>query len=153
MKRNKEDQPLTAKESAFVDFVIEEPNKTQAAIKAGYSKKSAYRIGCDNMKKPHILKAYNARLKEIEDARIAKAKEVMEFLTSVMRGEVKDQFNLDPTLSDRLDAAKQLQKRYGLDKVAVIGGEDGDNPIQTTPAITVYLPDNGRDTKASADSK
>ena len=30
MKRNKEDRPLTAKESAFVDFVIEDPNKTHS---------------------------------------------------------------------------------------------------------------------------
>ncbi|KAH3689024.1 hypothetical protein DPMN_192279 [Dreissena polymorpha] len=43
---------------------------------------------------------------------IADITEVMSFFTSAMRGEVKDQFDLDPALCDRLDAGKQLAKRY-----------------------------------------
>lgn len=42
----------------------------------------------------------------------------MQFFTSVMRGEVKDQFDFDPSLSDRLSAGKELIKRYEK-------GEDG----------------------------
>ena len=40
-----------------------------------------------------------------------------------MRGEVKDQFGLDPALSDRIRAAELLGKRYRLfaDKVSVEG--------------------------------
>ena len=49
---------------------------------------------------------------------VAKGDEVLRFFSSVMRGEVKDQFGLDSQLSDRIDAAKQLQKRYGLDSRA-----------------------------------
>ena len=87
------------------------------------------------------------------DDSIAQPTEVMEFFTRVMRGQVKDQFDLDPTLSDRLDAAKQLQKRYGLDKVAVVGGEDSDKPVQVEHAIKIYLPDNGRgDVDADSDN-
>ena len=48
---------------------------------------------------------------EIEDARIADVAEVMRFLTSVMRGEVKDQFDLDAPLSERTNAAKEILKR------------------------------------------
>nr|DAI56061.1 MAG TPA: Terminase small subunit [Caudoviricetes sp.] len=138
---------LTLKQQAFCDYYIENHNATQAALKAGYSKKTAYTIGAENLRKPQLKAYIEQKLKEMgrtSDDRIAQATEVMEFFTRVMRGQVKDQFDLDPTLSDRLDAAKQLQKRYGLDKVAVVGGEDGDKPVQVEPAIKIYLPDNGR---------
>ena len=35
----------------------------------------------------------------------------MEFFTKVMKGEIKDAFGLDPSLQDRLNAAKELAKR------------------------------------------
>ena len=35
----------------------------------------------------------------------------MKFFTSVMRGEIKDAFGLDPSLQDRMNAAKELAKR------------------------------------------
>jgi len=61
-------------------------------------------------------KAYIAhRLEVLESNRIATADDVLSFLTSVMRGEVKDQFGLDPALSDRLNAARELLKRVGID--------------------------------------
>ena len=46
------------------------------------------------------------------EARVASADEVLQFFSSVMRGEVKDQFGLDAALSDRLNAGKELMKRY-----------------------------------------
>ncbi len=70
------------------------------------------------MSKPVISQYIHSRLDKIEDARVAKGDEVLRFFSSVMRGEVKDQFGLDSQLSDRIDAAKQLQKRYGLDSQA-----------------------------------
>lgn len=139
------EKKLTPKQRAFADLYLKTGNASEAARQAGYSPKTAFRSGQENMQKPAILQYIEARTKEIESHRIAKAEEVMAFLSSAMRGEVKDQFGLDPQLSDRIDAAKQLQKRYGLDKVAVVGGEKDDAPIKTEPVVKVYLPSNGRD--------
>jgi phage terminase small subunit len=50
-------------------------------------------------------------VKPDEEKRIATGDEVMEFLTAVMRGEIKDAFDLPPSLADRKDAAKELAKR------------------------------------------
>lgn len=50
-------------------------------------------------------------MEEIRKDTIATADEVMQFFTSVMRGEVKDQFGLDATLSDRTRAAQEIAKR------------------------------------------
>ena len=58
----------------------------------------------------YIAKIGRGEAKE-EEKRIADAQEVMEYFTSVMRGEVNDQFDLEPALSDRTRAAQELAKR------------------------------------------
>lgn len=45
---------LTAKQQRFVDEYLVDLNATQAAIRAGYSKKSAASIGEENLRKPDI---------------------------------------------------------------------------------------------------
>ncbi|MBK0115629.1 MULTISPECIES: terminase small subunit [unclassified Delftia] len=47
-------QFLTARESRFVDEYLVDLNATQAAIRAGYSAKTARSIACENLTKPHI---------------------------------------------------------------------------------------------------
>ena len=105
---------LTMKQKAFADYYIETGNATEAALRAGYSKKTSYSIGNENLKKPEVLSYIDERMQEIEDNRIAKGDEVLKYLTGVMRGEVKDQFGLDPSLQDRTKAAELLGKRYRL---------------------------------------
>ena len=105
---------LTMKQKAFADYYIETGNATEAALRAGYSKKTSYSIGNENLKKPEVLSYIEERMQDIEDNRIAKGDEVLKYLTGVMRGEVKDQFGLDPSLQDRTKAAELLGKRYRL---------------------------------------
>ena len=45
---------LTPKQQRFAEEYLVDMNATQAAIRAGYSERTAYRTGCDNLKKPHI---------------------------------------------------------------------------------------------------
>lgn len=73
---------LTEKQKRFIDFFIETGNASEAARRAGYSEKIANRIGTENLSKPVIKEAITVRLKALEDKRIAKADEVMQFLTS-----------------------------------------------------------------------
>ena len=102
---------LTEKQKRFIDYYIETANATESAKKAGYSKKTAKNIGAENLTK---LNAYiQERLKVIEDKRIASLEEVLQFLTSGMRGEIKDQFGLDPSFQDRTKCAELLGKRHG----------------------------------------
>ncbi|MBS5886684.1 terminase small subunit [Clostridium sp.] len=117
------DKKLTPKQKAFCDYYIELGNATEAAIKAGYNKKTARQIGSMNLTKVDIKQYIEERLKSIEDARIAKGEEVLQYLTKVMRGEEKDQFGLDASLQDRTKAAELLGKRYRLftEKIEVDG--------------------------------
>lgn len=107
---------LNERQKAFADYYIELGNATQAAIKAGYSEDSARSIGSENLTKPDISDYIESRLADIRAKRVADANEVIEFYTAVMRGEVKDQFGLDASLSDRLKAGDALMKRYNAIK-------------------------------------
>lgn len=103
---------LTPKQKAFADYYIECGNSTEAARKAGYSEKTSRSIGAENLTKPDISAYIAARMQAQNEARVASADEVLAFFSSVMRGEVKDQFGLDAALSDRLNAGKELMKRH-----------------------------------------
>ena len=103
---------LTPRQKAFAEYYIECGNCTEAARKAGYSEKTCYAIGAENLKKPQISAYIAERMQAQNESRVASADEVLQFFSSVMRGEVKDQFGLDAALSDRLNAGKELMKRY-----------------------------------------
>lgn len=51
------DKKLTAKQARFVEEYLIDLNATQAAIRAGYSKTTAYSIGHENLSKPEIIEA------------------------------------------------------------------------------------------------
>lgn len=108
MPKGKEPTP---KQKAFADEFLKCGNQTEAAKRAGYSEKTARQAGAENMKKPVVLEYIQKRQKQIDDARIADITEIMQYLTSVMRGEVKDQFDLDTPLSERTKCAQELLKR------------------------------------------
>ncbi len=114
---------LTAKQKLFADEYIKSGNATQSAIKAGYAVKSARFTGTENLTKPNIKSYIDAKMAEIESHKIADAKEVLEYLTGVLREEeteeVIDQVNggvivKKPSIKDRTAAAKELMKRYPL---------------------------------------
>ena len=105
---------MSEKQKAFCDHYITTLNATEAAKLAGYSEKTARSMGSENLTKPYIKEYIDLRLAELEEHRVADATEVLQYLTRVMRGEEKDQFDLDPSLQDRTKAAELLGNRYRL---------------------------------------
>lgn len=115
---------LTAKQRLFADEYIKSGNATQSAIKAGYSPKTVRSIGQENLTKPDIKAYIDAKMSEIESRKIADAKEVLQYLTRVLRGEEKEEIpdNVNggtikrpPLIKDRTVAAREIMKRYPLD--------------------------------------
>lgn len=96
----------------FAEAYIRLNNQTQAAIEAGYSPASARTAGYRLLQKDDVQEYIRERLREIDEQEIAKTNEVLRFLSSVMRGEVQDQFGLDAQLADRIKAGTELLKRY-----------------------------------------
>ena len=81
---------VTEKQKLFCDEYLIDLNATQAAIRAGYSEKTAYSIGNENLNKPELCEYIQKRLKEKEDALIAKQDEVLKKLTRILRREELD---------------------------------------------------------------
>lgn len=81
---------LTPKQKMFCDEYLVDLNATKAAIRAGYSPKSARQAGTENLSKPSIRAYIEKRVSEKEDELIAKQDELMRYLTAVMRREYKE---------------------------------------------------------------
>ena len=111
----------------FADEYIKSGNATQSAIKAGYTEKSARFVGAENLTKPNIKAYIDTKMAEIESHKIADAKEAMQAITSIARGETTEtQAQINPLsgkwekievpadLKVRLSAWKEILKRYPL---------------------------------------
>lgn len=121
---------LTVRQSKFVDYYVELGNGTQAAIQAGYSANVANRRASYLLSNSDIRAAIDAKLKAMESERVAAASEVLEYLTSVMRGESEEEeivvescgggessariVTKHVSAKDRIKSAELLGKRYGL---------------------------------------
>ena len=117
---------LTLKQKKFADEYIISGNATDAAIKAGYAKRSAGQIGEQNLKKLEIKKYIEERLAQLDSEKIADQEEILQYLTSVMRGEHREQTligmgqgfqettYIDVGSKDRIKAAELLGKRYSM---------------------------------------
>lgn len=81
---------LTAKQQRFCDEYLIDLNATQAAIRAGYSEKTAAVIATENLRKPNIRDYIEKRMAEKEESLIAKQDEVLKYLTAVMRRELSE---------------------------------------------------------------
>ncbi|HFI0135915.1 TPA: terminase small subunit [Streptococcus suis] len=117
---------LTLKQQRFADEYIICGNATEAAIKAGYAKRSAQQVGSENLLKPVIKSYIDERLDELKSEKVADQQEVLEYLTSVMRGQTQEQtlcsigefgqqvIDIDVGAKDRIKAAELIGKRYGI---------------------------------------
>lgn len=82
---------LTLKQDAFVKaYIVNGFNATQAAITAGYSKKTAGSVGNENLQKPEIAKAIEEHRKSLEKAHIWDKEKKLELLQKIALGGVRD---------------------------------------------------------------
>lgn len=102
---------LSLAEQKFLDLYMIYADVPRAMKEAGIETSSPTRKFNALKKKPAFAKALNERRKAMQTDSIMSAQEVMEYLTAVVRGEVKDQFGLDAPLSERTKAALEIAKR------------------------------------------
>lgn len=140
---------LTEKQELFFKEYMVDSNATQAAIRAGYSPKTAYSQGQRLLKNVDGQELMKSMMAERDAKLIADQDEVLRYLTSVIRGESESEeivienigdftskartMKKAPSEKDRLKAAELLGKRYSLFKEnvklgvtpVVIGGDEG----------------------------
>ena len=123
---------MNARQKKFCDEYLIDCNATQAAIRAGYSPKTAKSIGNENLTKPDLKAYIDEQLELLHSKRTADAQEVLEYLTSVMLGDgvagdllmlaalvgdgVQTITDIDVSAKERLKAAELIGKRYGMFK-------------------------------------
>lgn len=119
---------MNARQKRFCDEYLIDCNATQAAIRAGYSPKTAKSIGQENLTKPDLKAYIDEQLERLHNEKTADAQEVLEYLTAVMRGQHKEQTlqlvgdgvqtitDIDVSAKERLKAAELIGKRYGMFK-------------------------------------
>lgn len=126
---------MTDKQSKFIDEYMISGNAADAARKAGYAERSARQIGQSLLTKHDISDEIQKRQEALHAEKVASAAEVMEYLTSVVRGQssshvlsmcgdgCQEVIKKPPDEKERLKAAELLGKRYGMfnDKISVNG--------------------------------
>ena len=131
---------VNRKQRKFADEYLIDCNATQAAIRAGYSPKTANEQGNRLLANVSVSTYIEQQLELLHSKKTADAQEVLEYLTSVMRGEHTEQAlrlvgegvqeidTLEVSAKDRIKAAELIGKRYGLFK-------DGINVSGSVPVV------------------
>jgi phage terminase small subunit len=81
---------LTSKQDRFVAEYLVDLNATQAAIRAGYSKKTAQRIGSENLSKPLIAAAIQKSMTKRSERTDIKADDVIRELAKIAFANMED---------------------------------------------------------------
>lgn len=116
---------LTDKQKAFCQEYLVDLNGTQAAIRAGYSKRTANEQAARMLAKASIQDYLSQLMAQKEASRIATADEVLQYLTSVIRGKSESEVIVSsptgptpmmkhPDERDKLKAAEVMAKYHGL---------------------------------------
>lgn len=129
---------LTIKQQAFADYYIQLGNATEAYLKAypNVKKETTARANSSRLLTNANVSAYiENRMEELKSERVADQQEILEYLTSIMRGNHKEEVlrgvgegaqvidDIDVSAKDRIKAAEMLGKRYAMwtDKQQVDG--------------------------------
>ncbi|MFN3474071.1 MAG: terminase small subunit [Blastomonas sp.] len=100
---------LTAKQEAFVREYLIDLNATQAAIRAGYSAKTAAEVGYENLRKPQIADAIQLAM----STRAAKAELTAEYVLSGIREVAERCLERAPVMEGRGEDRKQMTDDEG----------------------------------------
>ena len=119
---------MNAKQKRVCDEYLVDCHATQAAVRAGYSARTANEQAARLLANVSIKAYIDEKMERLHNERTADAQEVLEYLTAVMRGQQTEQTlisigdgvqkigNIEVGARDRLKAAELIGKRFGLFK-------------------------------------
>ena len=117
---------MNDRQKNFCNYYIESLNGTDAARKAGYSEKNARNKASEFMKKKEIKDYINDIMESKNNKLIASQDEILEKLTSIMRGEAfveksyinnageRKHYKRYPNFVEITKAAELLGRRYNM---------------------------------------
>lgn len=105
---------LTRKQQLFADEYIRTGNIYQSAISAGYSHNYANKNGSKMLGNVGIKSYIDARLEELKKESIAEQDEILQYLTSVMRGKMTDEELMLVPTGDFMSEVERHEKRADI---------------------------------------
>lgn len=122
---------LTPKQIRFCQEYVIDLNATQAAIRAGYSKRSAASIGEENLRKPEILKFIDYLQEQLRKKAGITAEYVVQELRDLAEWNIQDFLDEGNRIKDLTKLSRNITKPVvGIkqtEKVDALG-----NPVITT---------------------
>ena len=164
---------LTDKQKRFCEEYMIDLNATQAAIRAGYSEKTASESGYENLRKPQIENYIQDLKKDVSERNKITVDECVQILANIARNDIADYYDEKGNLKDihsipkeSRDAIEEMTsyeekyegqllghvrkikssgKQAAIDKLLKhLGGYKEDNSQKQTSVNIFQLPDNGR---------
>jgi phage terminase small subunit len=126
---------LNNKQQAFVNEYLQCFNATEAALRAGYSERTAHSIGWENLRKPEILGSIQMRLSESAMS----ADEVLMRLAEHARGDINDMLSDSGELD--IEKARLLKKTHLIKKVTnrrMERSSDKGEYVETVTVVELY---------------
>ncbi|WP_204189854.1 terminase small subunit [Mammaliicoccus sciuri] len=105
---------LTRKQQLFADEYIRTGNAYQSAVSAGYSHNYAKGNIVKSLENVSVKSYIDARLEELKKESIAEQDEILQYLTSVMRGKVKDEELMLVPTGDFMSEVERHEKRADI---------------------------------------
>lgn len=148
---------LTEKQKRFCDEYLIDCNATQAAIRAGYSENGAEVRGNELLRNSKVKAYIDELMKEKRKPTIATQDEVLEYLTSVLRGESQGneivvegtgngfsqarEMQKKPSEKERMRAAELLGKRYGtfVEKIKLDVDKEKEDAVKNLKNIAAQM--------------
>ena len=125
-----EEYKLSVREQKFVAYYLDHGDPKKAVVDAKFNTTAPGSYAKKLLAKPKIQKEIARQWELFQNERIASSQEIMSFYTMTMRGQIKDQFGLDATLTDRIKAADALAKRQIDARALAEKGRDSEVTIK-----------------------
>lgn len=101
---------LTPKQERFCVEYVKDLNATQAAIRAGYSEKTAKAIGSENLTKPDVA----ARVESLQAERAAEHSVTGQWVVDQLKSAAEKNLAAEPTQGAGIKALELLGKHLGI---------------------------------------
>lgn len=117
---------LTPKQQRFVDEYLLDLNATQAAIRAGYSAKTAYSVGSENLRKPEVVSAIAERQNKLAETYEVTRERIIAELAKIGFANMQDYMRVGSDGDPYLDfSALTRDQAAALAEVTVEDFKDG----------------------------
>lgn len=138
---------MTIKQEKFCDeYILNGGNSAAAARAAGYAAESARVTGSRLINRQDVRQAVNQRLDNLASEKIIAEQELLEFLSSVVRGEVEEEIAVPSgkkvivkcNCNSRLKACEMLCKIYNMFKRTDDEPKESGAELLTTTLLSIW---------------